>query len=98
LQFKLISTITLAVAALYPLRAAVIALADVPAYRARAESWDKREEQIYTLREEGQSDLMIFQLNGVEGVKEMDVNANHWVNRCAAKYYEVDSIRAIPRK
>ncbi len=98
LQFKLISTIALAVAALYPLRAAVIALADVPAYRARAESWDKREEQIYTLREEGQSDLMIFQLNGVEGVKEMDVNANHWVNRCAAKYYEVDSIRAIPRK
>jgi hypothetical protein len=95
---QLISAILLAVAALYPLRAAWLSLADVPVYRARAEAWDMREVQIYNLREQGQTDLTIIQFDGVEGVKEMDVNANHWVNRCAAKYYKVDSIRAIPPK
>jgi hypothetical protein len=42
--------------------------------------------------------LIIIQFDGLEGVKELDVNANHWVNRCAAKYYKVDSIRAITDK
>ncbi|MDO9300689.1 MAG: hypothetical protein Q7T89_04860 [Anaerolineales bacterium] len=98
LNFKLISAILLAVAAFYPLRAAWISLADVPVYRARAEMWDEREAQIYNLREQGQTDLMIIQFDGLEGVKELDVNANHWVNRCAAKYYKVDSIRAITDK
>jgi hypothetical protein len=98
LALKLVLAILLAVAALYPLRAAWIALADVPVYRHRAEKWDAREAQIYDLREQGQTDIIVYQFDGVEGVKEMDVNANHWVNRCAAKYYEVDSIRAIPPK
>jgi hypothetical protein len=98
LHFKLFSALLLAVAALYPLRAAWIALADLSEYRARAEAWDAREAQIYSLREQGKTDLMIIQFDGVEGVKEMDVNADHWVNRCAAKYYEVDSIRAVPPK
>jgi len=98
LNLKLISAILLAVAALYPLRAAGLALADIPVYQTRAEAWDTRETQIYKLRAEGQTDLIVFQFDGVEGVKEMDVNANHWVNRCAAKYYQVDSIRAIPNK
>jgi len=98
LNLKLISAILLAVAALYPLRAAALALADIPVYQIRAEAWDTREAQIYKLRAQGQTDLIVFQFDGVEGVKEMDVNANHWVNRCAAKYYQVKSIRAIPNK
>jgi hypothetical protein len=98
LKFKLISAILLAVTALYPLRAAWISLADVPVYRARAAAWDMREAQIYNLREQGQTDLIIIQFDGLEGIKELDVNAKHWVNRCAAKYYEVNSIRAITDK
>ena len=96
LHLKLISAVLLGIAALYPLRAAWIALADVSVYRARAEAWDAREAQIYLLRREGQADIMVNQFDGVEGVKEMDVNANHWVNRCAAKYYDINSIRAVP--
>jgi hypothetical protein len=98
INLKLASSILLAVAALYPLRAAWISLADVPIYRARAAAWDMREAQIYESRAQGQTDLIVFQFDGLEGIKEMDVNANHWVNRCAAKYYKVDSIRAIPDK
>jgi hypothetical protein len=93
---KLIASILLIVSAYYPLRAAWIALADMPEYRQRAAWWDEREAQIYLWIEEGHTNLIVQQFDGVEGVKEMDVNANHWVNRCAAKYYGVESIRAFP--
>jgi hypothetical protein len=98
LNLKLVSAILLAVTALYPLRAAWISLADIAEYRARAEMWDAREAQIYKLRAQGQTDIMVNQFDGVEGVKEMDVNENHWVNRCAAKYYGINSIRAVPEE
>jgi len=95
LNLKLVSAIFLAVAAFYPLRAAWISLADVPVYRQRAVWWDERETRIYQLIEQGQTDIIVQQFDGVEGVKELDVNANHWANRCAAKYYGLDSIRAF---
>jgi hypothetical protein len=98
LHLQLMTAILLSIAAFYPLRAAWITLSEVPEYRVRAEAWDTREIQINTLIAQGKTDLIIVQLDGVYGVKEMDVNANHWVNRCAAKYYKVDSISAISPK
>jgi hypothetical protein len=97
LPIKLFFAILLAVTALYPLRAAWISLADIPEYRTRAQEWDVRESQIYEWRAQGQTDLIVDQFNGVDGVKELDVNENHWVNRCAAQYYGLNSIRAFPQ-
>jgi len=97
LPLKLVSAILLAVTALYPLRAAWISLADIPEYRTRAEMWDVREAQIFAYRAQGGTDLIVDQFNGVDGVKELDVNADHWVNRCAAQYYGIKSIRAYPQ-
>jgi len=83
----------------YPVRAAYYVYKfDVPEYRARAEYWDARQTQIYALIAQGQTDLVIPQLDGVEGVKEMDVSENHWVNHCAAQYYGINSIRALPEE
>jgi hypothetical protein len=96
LPLKLIASMLLIVAAVYPLRAAWVAIGDVPEYRQRAAWWDEREAMIYQSIEQGQTDLVVQQFDGVNGVKEMDVNDNHWVNRCAAKYYGVNSIRAYP--
>jgi hypothetical protein len=93
---KWTSVVLLAVSALYPLRAAWLVLGEVPAYRERAALWDEREVMIFLLIEEGQTDPIVPQFDGVLGVKELDVNANHWVNRCAAKYYGFNSIRAFP--
>jgi hypothetical protein len=28
----------------------------------------------------------------------MDVSENHWVNHCAAQYYGINSIRALPEE
>lgn len=96
LPLKLIATLLLMLSSLYLLRAVWITLTDVPVYRQRAEWWDMRETMIYQSIEQGQTNLIVQQFDGVDGVKEMDVNANHWVNRCAAKYYGVKSIRAFP--
>lgn len=98
LPLKLASAVLFAVAALYPLRAGWLSLNDIPDYRARAEAWDTRVIQINDLIAQGQTDLLIVQLDGVEGVKELEVTEKHWVNRCAAKYYEVNSIRTAPPK
>jgi len=43
----------------------------MPVYRQRAEWWDMREAQIYQSIEQGQTDLIVQQFDGVEGVKEM---------------------------
>lgn len=68
----------------------------VPEYSAREQNWDRRDAHIYKLREYGQVDLTVPQFGGVDGVKELDTYQTHWVNRCAARYYQVNSIRAIP--
>ncbi len=90
-----ISAILLIVAAFYPLRSAWLTMADIPSYRARAQAWDERESIIFSLREQGQTDLAVPQLSGVDGIKELDNRAEHWVNRCAAEYYGVNSIQAF---
>ncbi|MBI5951673.1 MAG: hypothetical protein HY865_08445 [Chloroflexi bacterium] len=96
IPFKLVASLLLMLSSLYLLRAVWLTVTDVPIYRQRAEWWDMREEMIHQAIEQGQTDLIVQQFDGVDGVKEMDVNDKHWVNRCAAKYYGVDSIRAYP--
>ena len=64
--------------------------------RERAEYWDKRDVIIRDLKADGETDLTVIQFDGVYGTKELDTFETHWVNRCAAKYYGVNSIRAIP--
>jgi hypothetical protein len=85
-----------ALAVAYPTRAVVRAYNEIPEYRARAAAWDQRHALILQMKAEGQSDLTVAQYDGVHGTKELDTFATHWVNKCATKYYGVDSIRAIP--
>lgn len=97
-NFEYISIFILLILAVYPFRASMQVIQEIPDYRRRAERWDKRESQINTLIAQGETDLVIPQLDGVDGVKELDTFRSHWVNLCAAKFYEVNSISAIPPK
>jgi len=90
------SIFILVVLAFYPLRAGLQVLQNVPAYRERELLWDKRDAIIRDLKAQGETDLVIIQFDGVDGTKELDVSAKHWANGCAAQYYDVHSIRAIP--
>ncbi len=85
----------LALSAFYPLRAAGNVLHEsLPSYMQWASDWDARQLQIFTAKAQGQQELVIPQLNGVEHTKELDPNPNFWINRCAAQFYGVTSIRA----
>jgi hypothetical protein len=85
------------IAIVYPLRAAWSVYRDkVPEYSLRAELWDLRNAYIIRHASRGEEDIIVPGLSGVYGIKELDDNQNHWVNNCAAQYYGVNSIRAVP--
>jgi hypothetical protein len=37
-------------------------------------------------------DIAVPPMDGMAGIKEFDIDPNHWVNRGAADYYGVDAI------
>ncbi len=84
------------VAIVYPLRAALNIYHDVPEYRARAGLWDLRDAYMIRHAALGETDIIVPGFSGVYGVKELDDDPTHWVNVCAAQYYGVNSIRAVP--
>jgi hypothetical protein len=88
--------LALVILAVYPFRAFFQTVQSVPEYSAREQAWDRRDAHIYKLRDLGQTDLLVPQFDGLDDVKELDSLPEHWVNRCAAAYYGVNSIRAIP--
>ena len=94
--FAYVPGLILLVMAFYPFRASLQTVQEIPEYSTREQAWDRRDAHIYKLREQGQTDLTVPQFDGVQGVKELDSSETHWVNRCAAKYYQINSIRAIP--
>ncbi len=86
----------LAITLLYPLWAAKQTFTIATDLHDWSTKWDARETFLYDLIAQGQTDLTIPALPGMYSTKELDVRPYYWVNRCAAQYYGVNSIRAIP--
>ncbi len=93
---QLIAVVTLILLGLvYPVRAAITVYGNNhEEYLNRAKLWDLREAYIIRHADLGEKDLIIPAFSGVYKIKELDLNPNHWTNRCAAEYYGVNSIRA----
>ena len=89
-----IALIALALFSLYPFRIAIKTLNTVNFYRQRANAWDLRDAQIRAARDEGEMNISVPEFDSLHGIKELDSNPNHWVNRCASRYYGVDTITA----
>jgi len=84
------------VAVAYPLRSALnLYKANVPEYSQRAAKWDLRNAYILRHAAQGEKDLVVPGFSGVYQIKELDSNSQHWVNVCAAWYYDVNSIRSV---
>jgi hypothetical protein len=82
--------------ALYPVRAVYnLYTSAEPEYRSWAVAWDVREGQIFAEKAKGIKDLVVPRLPGIGYVKELDYRPNYWVNRCAEKFYGIQSIKAI---
>lgn len=79
---------------LYPIRAALKLYGQVPEYRAHAAAWDTRDEYIRQAVAEGATDLVVVQLDTIGGVPEYKEKEHFWVNRCAAEFYGLRSLRA----
>ena len=91
-----LTSIVLLVLAFYPLRAGLALSVVVPDYRQWSSSWDVREAKIYKAIATGEQDLVVKLLPSRDGVKEIDGDVRHWVNRCVAEYYEINTIRSVP--
>ncbi len=90
-----LASVALVVMALYPLRATGSVLAeDLPFAQRWAAAWSTRQTQIIRQRARGVQDVVVRQLPGFQGVKELDARPKFWVNRCAATFYGVQSISA----
>ena len=82
-------------AVVYPLRAAVnVYQSNGPVYRAYANQWDARDAEIQALTKQGATDITIEQLDTIYGVNEYKENPTDWINRCAAEFYGLKTIRA----
>jgi hypothetical protein len=85
----------LMIAALYPLHTSWNLLHEkLPLYQRWAAIWDIRQNILLADKASGIQDVTTFKIYSIEGVKELDPNADHWVNRCAAHYYGFRSISA----
>jgi hypothetical protein len=91
-KFKVLGTLLLAASALYPLRGAWQAYQSLPKYQTYADAWDRRDAYIQSKRDSGIMDIAVPPMDGMAGIKEFDVDPDHWVNRGAADYYGVDAI------
>ena len=89
-----LAVIALMIVALYPLWMTRNNLALIPDYQKRAAQWDFRDARIRELAAAGERDIVVWQLPGIAQVKDLDTRPSHWVNFCAAIYYDVDSIAA----
>jgi hypothetical protein len=69
--------------------------ADYPKFRQRAMLWDERDATIRKQALMGEKELTVPALDSVSETAELSENPRHWVNQCAARYYGVDSIRAL---
>lgn len=68
----------------------------MPIYKERAAIWDERDQYILDAAQQGIEDVGVTGIDShpVGGLHDIKPDEKHWVNRCAALYYGVKSIRA----
>lgn len=94
---RVIAVLAALVCAVYGVRGAARPLADLPAYHQYAAQWDQRDAQIRLAAKDGVQDVAVAGLSHLllRG-GDFNTDAGHWYNICAAGYYGVNSIRALP--
>lgn len=93
---KLIVSLIIGAAILYPLNSAQRELATIPVYQKLAIEWDNRDAQIQAFKANHVENII---LDGIESPAELiDLNPspNHWVNRCVANFYGLKTIAVFP--
>jgi hypothetical protein len=79
---------------IHPLRAAPRVYALHYEYQTFASQWDARDALIRQSIADGETDLVVTQLDAPGGVGEYKGNPKDWINRCVARFYGLNSIIA----
>jgi hypothetical protein len=67
----------------------------LPAYQARAQAWDLRQQLILEEKAAGIENVIAPAFDSVYGITELHYEASNWVNQCAAWYYGVKTIATV---
>jgi hypothetical protein len=86
--------VLLGVLCLYPWKVSSNVVATFPEYRYFAQAWDARDASIRQAIAEGATDLVVVQLDSIGGVGEYKGSERDWINRCAARFYGLNTLRA----
>lgn len=81
---------------IYGLRAVRLPLEEAQTLSVKAERWEARQAQILAQRAGGQDEVVVRQVDVVSTLEDFMPQAEHWVNTCAADYYQVEAIIAQP--
>jgi len=84
----------LGLALVYPLHASTKLRHPMAVFQRWATQWDTRDAYIRQAVADGATDLEVEQLDTIGGVQEYKHDPNHWVNKCAAEFYGLQSLRA----
>ncbi len=80
----------------YGLRAVRLPLEEAQTLSVKAERWEARQAQILAQRAGGRDEVVVQQVDVVSTLEDFMPQAEHWVNACAADYYQVEAIIAQP--
>lgn len=79
---------------IHPIRAAPRVYALRYEYQDFAQQWDTRHAFIQHAVANGETDLVVVQLDAPGGIGEYKGNPRDWINRCVARFYGLNSIIA----
>ena len=82
----------------YGVRSVVLIVGKIPVYAERAVVWDERDAQIKSSKEQGILEVNVHGIDGlpVGGIRDFTETrgSGFWINRCASRYYGVETIYA----
>ena len=78
----------------HPIRATPNVYALHYGYQTFAQQWDERDALIRQAIANGETDLVVVQLDAPGGIGEYKNNPKDWINRCVARFYGLNSIVA----
>jgi hypothetical protein len=91
---RLAAAVLLLALIVHPIRATPRVYAFRYGYQTFAEQWDARDALIREAVANGETDLVVVQLDAPGGIGEYKGNPKDWINRCVARFYGLNSIVA----
>jgi hypothetical protein len=93
---NLIVLLLLGATAFYPLRSAQKELATIPGYQKLAIEWDNRDAQVQIFKADHVKNIILDGIESPASLSELNPDPTHWVNRCVASFYDLETIAVFP--